>query len=103
MDRRSFLALGSAIALTEIPSGSALASFDPSGTSRTATQGNRHPVLVRAGLTRLPDGTEQATTSQQTVVRSFDTEGRLAAFVVPVGEHEPYGGAPLHVHHEQDE
>jgi hypothetical protein len=29
--------------------------------------------LVRAGLTRLSDGTEQATTSQQTVVRSFDT------------------------------
>jgi mannose-6-phosphate isomerase-like protein (cupin superfamily) len=75
----------------------------------------RHQVLVRAGSTRRPDGTEELTTSrivppwakwladQQTVVRSFDSEGRLAAFVIPVAEHEVYRGAPLHVHHEQDE
>jgi quercetin dioxygenase-like cupin family protein len=60
-------------------------------------------VLVRAGFTRKPDGTQEGTTSQQTVVRSFDSEGRLAAFVVPVGQHTAYRGAPLHLHHEQDE
>jgi mannose-6-phosphate isomerase-like protein (cupin superfamily) len=103
MDRRHFLALGTAVALAEIPSGSALASFDLSGARRTDKLENRHPILVRAGMTRLPDATEQATTSQQTVVRSFDSEGRLAAFVVPVGDHDPYGGAPRHVHHQQDE
>jgi uncharacterized RmlC-like cupin family protein len=36
-------------------------------------------------------------------VRSFDSEGRLAVFVVPTGTHRPFSGAPLHVHHEQDE
>jgi plasmid maintenance system antidote protein VapI len=34
---------------------------------------NRRPVLVRVGTTRLPDGTQQPTTSQQTIVRSFDS------------------------------
>jgi mannose-6-phosphate isomerase-like protein (cupin superfamily) len=37
------------------------------------------------------------------VVRSSDSEGRLAIFVFPQGEHHPYRGAPLHMHHEQDE
>jgi mannose-6-phosphate isomerase-like protein (cupin superfamily) len=37
------------------------------------------------------------------VVRSSDSEGRLAIFVFPAGDHHPYRGAPLHVHHEQDE
>ena len=104
MKRRHFLGVGAAAALAEIPNGSGLLSpdaFTPNQTSKQ--QGDRHPVLVRAGMTRRPDGTEEATTSQQTVVRSFDSEGRLAAFVVPVGEHNPYIGAPLHVHHEQDE
>jgi quercetin dioxygenase-like cupin family protein len=32
-----------------------------------------------------------------------DSEGRLAVFIFPPGEHHPYRGAPLHVHHEQDE
>ncbi len=37
------------------------------------------------------------------VVRSSDSEGRLAVFVFPPRDHHPYRGAPLHVHHEQDE
>jgi mannose-6-phosphate isomerase-like protein (cupin superfamily) len=37
------------------------------------------------------------------VVRSSDSEGRLAVYVFPAGEHHPYRGAPLHLHHEQDE
>jgi len=37
------------------------------------------------------------------VIRYSDSEGRLAVFVFPPGEHHPYRGAPLHVHHEQDE
>ncbi len=64
---------------------------------------SRGEVLVRAGKTRKSDGTDESAQGQQTVVRSFDSEGRLAAFVVPVGEHTPYRGAPLHVHHAQDE
>lgn len=60
-------------------------------------------VLVRSGFTREADGKQTSATGQQTVVRSPDSEGRLAAFVVPVGTHAPYHGAPLHVHHEQDE
>ena len=37
------------------------------------------------------------------VVRSSDSERRLAIFLFPPGDHHPYRGAPLHVHHEQDE
>jgi hypothetical protein len=93
MDRREFLALGSAVALTDLAS-----SARTNAASKSSAE--RHPVLVRAGLSRLPDGTEAPAASQQTVVRSIDSEGRLAALVVPVGQHPPYVGAPLRLHHE---
>ena len=104
MKRRDFLTVASGITVAGVPHGASFlleGATPPSQGSKNAAA--RKPVLVRAGFTRHPDGAEQQTTAQQTVVRSFDSEGRLAAFVVPVGEHEPYGGAPLHLHHEQDE
>ena len=102
MDRRSFVALSSGAALAELqPAIQGLPRYRSS--AKTVAKQARQPVLVRAGFTRRPDGSEVATKDQQTVVRSFDSEGRLAAFVVPVGEHKPYVGAPLHLHHEQDE
>lgn len=85
MNRRDFLAISSGVAVVESPF---LSSLQPRGTresSRSPKLGtDRQPVLVRAGFTRKPDGTQEGTTSQQTVFRSFDSEGRLAAFVVPV-------------------
>jgi hypothetical protein len=104
MNRREFLTISSGVAIAKFPFHSTLVSHhalesDQASSPRT----DRPPVLVRAGFTRRASGTEEPTTSQQTVVRSLVSEGRLAVFVVPVGEHEPYRGAPLHVHHEQDE
>jgi mannose-6-phosphate isomerase-like protein (cupin superfamily) len=104
MNRREFLAISSGVAAAEFPFSSTRLSrgaFKSIQASQPKT--DRHPVLVRAGFTRRANGTEEPTTSQHTVVRSIDSEGRLAVFVVPVGQHEPYRGAPLHVHHEQDE
>ena len=68
----------------------------------------RQPVLVRSGFTRKPNGADERAPSPSgmfdtEVVRSSDSEGRLAVFVFPPGDHHPYRGAPLHVHHEQDE
>lgn len=68
----------------------------------------RQPVLVRDGFTRKPDGTDERAHAQSgmfdiEVVRSSDSDGRLAVFVFPSGDHHLYRGAPLHVHHEQDE
>ena len=68
----------------------------------------RRAVLVRSGYTRKPDGTDERALSPSgmfdtEVVRFSDSEGRLAVFVFPPGDHHPYRGAPLHVHHEQDE
>jgi mannose-6-phosphate isomerase-like protein (cupin superfamily) len=104
MNRRSFVSLGCAFPLANLqPPPGFLWPDVLAANQTTKPSGPRQSVLVRAGFTRQPDGKEEATTSQQTVVRSFDSEGRLAAFVVPVGEHSTYRGAPLHVHHEQDE
>jgi mannose-6-phosphate isomerase-like protein (cupin superfamily) len=104
MDRRDLLKTGFGVVLAQFPRSSNLFPCEVlSAIQASKSAAERQPVFVRAGLTRRPDGTEEATTSQATVVRSFDSEGRLAAFVVPVGEHDPYGGAPLHLHHEQDE
>jgi quercetin dioxygenase-like cupin family protein len=58
---------------------------------------------MRAGFSRRLDGTDAPKDFQQTLVRSFDSEGKLAALVIPVAQHEPYHGAPLHVHHDVDE
>jgi mannose-6-phosphate isomerase-like protein (cupin superfamily) len=69
---------------------------------------NRRPVLVRSGFTRKPHGADERAPSPSgmfdtEVVRSADSEGRLAVFVFSPGEHYSYRGAPLHVHHAQDE
>ena len=102
MKRRDFIATSSGVALTAL-AGPATPSESRAAATELPQKSERGAVLVRVGMTRKPNGTEEATQGQQTVVRSFDSEGRLAAFVVPVGEHAPYRGAPLHVHHEQDE
>ncbi len=77
--------------------------------NQATTNGNaRQPVLVRSGFTRTSDVTDERAPSPSgmfdaEVVRSSDSAGRLAIFVFPAGAHHPYRGAPLHVHHEQDE
>jgi len=102
MTRRDFLALSM---------GAAGVDFRHSlGAPRQASKPAppRRAVLVRSGYTRKPDGTDERAPSPSgmfdtEVVRSSDSEGRLAVFVFPPGDHQPYRGAPLHVHHEQDE
>jgi quercetin dioxygenase-like cupin family protein len=79
------------------------ASLAKAGLGQAKLGASRRAVLVKAGFTRRPDGTEAPAEIQQTVVRSFDSEGRLAAFVLPVASHPAYQGAPLHLHHKQDE
>jgi mannose-6-phosphate isomerase-like protein (cupin superfamily) len=70
----------------------------------TSPETVRREILVRAGVSRRADGTEAVKAGQQTMVRSFDSEGRLAALVVPPGPTEgKFTGAPLHVHHDVDE
>ena len=94
MDRRRFLS---------ISAGVGAASLAKAGLGQAKLGAARRPVLVKAGFSRRPDGTETSVDGQQTVVRSFDSEGRLAAFVLPPAKRPAYQGAPLHVHHEQDE
>lgn len=109
MNRRDLLAVGAGLALTQF-------SFRPTSSVQASGEGRpdsdqgivRHPLLVRSGFTRKSDGTDERAPSSSgmfdtEVVRSADSEGRLAVFVFPPGEHRPYRGAPLHVHHEQDE
>jgi mannose-6-phosphate isomerase-like protein (cupin superfamily) len=107
MKRRDFVALSAGFAGAGFPIGPAgLWSF---GALREASQAAaRQPVLVRCGFTRKPDGTAERAPSPSgmfdtEVVRSSDSERRLAIFVFPPGNHHTYRGAPLHVHHEQDE
>jgi mannose-6-phosphate isomerase-like protein (cupin superfamily) len=104
VDRRRFISLTAGAGAATFADAQSAASMQPA-LLRSAVA--RKPVLVRAGYTRHPDGTEAMDGPQQTIVRSFDSEGRLAAFVIPVSPHDPprrpYSGAPLHVHHEQDE
>ncbi len=109
MNRRDLLALGAGLMVSGFPSCLA-SSLQASGKGELASdQGiNRHAVLVRSGFTRKPDGADERVPSPSgmfdtEVVRCADSEGRLAVFVFPPGEHHPYRGAPLHVHHEQDE
>lgn len=104
--RRDFLVLGGEAACAGLPLG--LLPLRAFGATRAAPRQARQPVLVRSGFTRQPDGTNKRAPSPSgmfdtEVVCSFDSEGRLAIFLFPVGEHHPYQGAPLHVHHEQDE
>ena len=109
MDRRDLLAAGAGLTLSGFPFCLA-SSLQASGERNHASdQGtNRHPVLVRSGFTRKSDGTNDRAPSPSgmfdaEVVRSSDSQGRLAVFVFPPGNHHSYRGAPLHVHHEQDE
>lgn len=109
MNRRTFLAVSGGAGLVEpifrcAPRLRASVGADQVPTNRVA----RQPVLVPTGFTRKPDGTDERAPSQSgmfdiAVVRSSESEGRLAIFVFPAGDHHPYRGAPLHVHHDQDE
>jgi mannose-6-phosphate isomerase-like protein (cupin superfamily) len=108
MNRRDLLAAGAGLTLAEFPF--RLASFLQASGERNheSDRGTtRHPVLVRSAFTRKSDGTDEPVTVQTMfsteVVRSSDSDGRLAVYVFPVGEHHAYRGAPLHLHHEQDE
>jgi mannose-6-phosphate isomerase-like protein (cupin superfamily) len=99
MKRRQFLALSAGVGHVGLLA---------LGAKRGAQQPARQPVFVRAGFTRKLDGTDERAPSPSgmfdtEVIRSADTEGRLATYLFPIGDHHPYRGAPLHVHHEQDE
>lgn len=109
MDRRAFL-VASGLASLE---GFSLSSVDVSQSfaylkQTTNNENVRQAVFVPSGFTRKADGTDERVASQSgmfdiEVVRSSDSDGRLAVFVFPPGAHLPYRGAPLHVHHAQDE
>jgi mannose-6-phosphate isomerase-like protein (cupin superfamily) len=109
MNRRDLLSTGAGLTLTGFPFRLA-SSLQVSGEGKHAPDEriNRRAVCVRSGFTRKPDGTEERAPSPSgmfdtEVVRSADSEGRLAIYVFPAGEHHAYAGAPLHVHHKQDE
>jgi len=107
MKRREFLALSAGVAGAELSMRRAgFMRFD--GPPESGQAAPRQPVFVRCGFTRKSDGTDERAPSPSgmfdtEVVRSSDSDGRLATYVFPIGEHHPYTGAPLHVHHEQDE
>jgi len=103
MKRRKFLALGAGLGVAPLVDVMAGLAQTPVGPARSP--GARKPVLVRAGMSRRADGSEGPHRFQDTLVRSFDSDGKLVALVLPVGnyEHNLYHGAPLHVHHENDE
>jgi len=109
MNRRDLLATGAGLTLTWFPfrlASSLQASDEGNHASDQGTA--RHPVLVRSGFTRKLNGADERAPSPSgmfdtEVVRSSDSEGRLAIFVFPPADHHPYRGAPLHAHHEQDE
>jgi mannose-6-phosphate isomerase-like protein (cupin superfamily) len=109
MDRRAFLAASALASFKGFSLGSATVSQVFADVNQATTNGNaRQQVLVRSGFTRTSDGTDERAPSppgmfDTEVVRSSDSEGRLAIFVFPAGDHHPYRGAPLHVHHGQDE
>jgi mannose-6-phosphate isomerase-like protein (cupin superfamily) len=109
MNRRDLLATAAGLTLAGFPLRQAL-SLQTSEEQGHASdhKAPRDLVLVRSGFTRKSDGTEERAPSPSgmfdtEVVRSTDSEGRLAVFVFPSGDHHSYRGAPLHVHHEQDE
>jgi mannose-6-phosphate isomerase-like protein (cupin superfamily) len=109
MNRRDLLAAGAELTLAGFPF--RLAFWLQASNERNHAldrESKRNPVLVRSGFTRKRNGADERAPSPSgmfdtEVVRSADSEGRLAVFVFPSGEHYPYRGAPLHVHHEQDE
>jgi mannose-6-phosphate isomerase-like protein (cupin superfamily) len=107
MKRRDFVALSAGCAGAGLSIGPRV--LLPFGALPNASQpAARQPVLVRSGFTRKADGTDVRAPSPSgmfdtEVVRSSDSERRLSVFVFPPEDHNPYRGAPLHVHHEQDE
>ncbi len=109
MERRAFLAASALASFEGFSLNSAAVSQVFADVNQATNKGNaRRPVLVRSGFTRTSDGTGERAPSPSgmfdtEVVRSSDSEARLAIFVFPAGDHHPYRGAPLHVHHEQDE
>ena len=109
MDRRSLLASGAGLMLGGLAGRLAFPLPASDESNRALDQWtSRHPVLVRSGFTRKPNGIEERAPAPSgmfdtEVVRSSDSEGRLAVFVFPPGNHHPYRGAPLHMHHKQDE
>jgi mannose-6-phosphate isomerase-like protein (cupin superfamily) len=108
MDRRTFLAASALASFEGFSQDSVAVSQVFADVNQATTNGNaRQPVLVRSGFTRKPDNTDERVSQSgmfdTEVVRSSDSEGRLAIFVFPTGDHHTYPGAPLHVHHEQDE
>jgi mannose-6-phosphate isomerase-like protein (cupin superfamily) len=104
MRRREFLAVSAGVSGALVAETFALT---PSLGAQTATKiaTKRAPVLMREGMSRFPDGTVGPKTFQHALVRSFDSEGRLVVMTLPVGtyEHFVYQGAPLHLHHDNDE
>jgi mannose-6-phosphate isomerase-like protein (cupin superfamily) len=103
MNRRRFVTLSAAGVGTASIGSLPFSSAQPTVPPEPRPENARHAILVRAGMSRHPDGTEGPAERQQTVVRSIDSEGRLAAFAIPVAPNAAYAGAPLHLHHEQDE
>lgn len=107
MERRKFLALTAGVVSAQFRV--AAATWGAFAPPRESTQtAERQPAFVPYGFTRATNGTNQRAPSPSgmfdtEVVRSSDSDGRLAAYVFPIGDHHPYGGAPLHVHHQQDE
>lgn len=108
MNRRDLLAGSAGLAFT----GSSFCAVSPLQVSNGKLAGdqetNRHAMLVRSGFTRKANGAAERAPSPSgmfdtEVVRSSDSEGRLAVFIFPSGDHPSYRGAPLHAHHEQDE
>jgi mannose-6-phosphate isomerase-like protein (cupin superfamily) len=109
MDRRAFLVASGIASLEGFSLGSVDVSRSFADLKQATHNGNvQQPVLVRSGFTRKPDGTDERAPSPSgmfdtEVVRSSDSDGRLAIFVFPAEGHHPYRGSPLHVHHAQDE
>jgi len=107
MERRRFLALTAGVAGAQFAVTPAkLRAFAAPHESDQASA--RQPVFVPSGFTRKIDGANERAPSPSgmfdtEVVRSSDSDGRLATYVFPIGDHHPYTGAPLHVHHQQDE
>ncbi|MGB2591857.1 MAG: cupin domain-containing protein [Candidatus Acidiferrum sp.] len=109
MDRRTFLAASALASLDGFSLSSATVSQLFADVNQATTNGNaRRPVLVRSGFTCTSDDTDERAPLPSgmfdtEVVSSSDSERRLAIFVFPAGDHHPYRGAPLPVHHEPDE
>lgn len=102
MNRRDLLATGAGLTLTWFPFRLASSLQASDERNHASDQGTaRHPVLVRSGFTRKLNGADERAPSPSgmfdtEVVRSSDSEGRLAIYVFPAGDHHPYRGAPLH-------